>query len=111
MYFNYFLNCWKNALDFGGKSRRVEYWSFAIINTIINLLILSLSQAWSQLVWISIIYLAASILPYSSLLFRRMRDTGFSMWYLLLILIPYLGTIVILIIALLPSKNRLKFDN
>lgn len=41
-----------------------------------------------------------------SLITRRFHDTGRSAWYLLLLLIPFLGNIIIFVFMLFPGQKR-----
>jgi uncharacterized membrane protein YhaH (DUF805 family) len=44
------------------------------------------------------------LIPLISLMVRRIQDTGNSGWWILLVIIPYIGSLVLLIFAVLPSQ-------
>ena len=107
-FFDYYLLCWRKAFNFKGKSTRAEYWSFFIINFIINIALIYIGSVTSQeIMYIAIIYFAASVIPYASAVVRRIRDTGKNLWVLLLALIPYIGQFILLYLLILPSNTKL----
>jgi uncharacterized membrane protein YhaH (DUF805 family) len=89
--------------DFSGRSRRAEYWFFALISTLI-LVVLSLvdyAMGWVYLVdglengVLRTIALFALLVPSLSVGARRLHDTGRSGWWQLLMLLPVVGFIVL----------------
>ena len=99
----YFLYCLQHYADFNGRARRSEYWYFALFNLIISFVIGftfgviagildmpaldNLTYLWSLVVFIP--GLAVSV--------RRLHDIGRSGWWLLLSLIPLVGSIILII--------------
>ena len=58
---------------------------------------------------IGLIFVLASLIPTLAIAFRRLHDTGRSAWWLLISLIPLVGSIVLLVFLLLagePGGNR-----
>jgi uncharacterized membrane protein YhaH (DUF805 family) len=73
----------KNALDFKGVSARPEYWWFALASFLIGTVLAVLTGTLPQLgilVFPLQIWLALAGL---SLAFRRVRDAGGSVWWLI----------------------------
>ena len=73
---NEFLKAWKNPFDFSSRSRRKDYWMFALINFLVSLLV-----AFIPLV--NVIYPLAVLVPQLALAVRRLHDVGKSGWWLL----------------------------
>ncbi|WP_104401963.1 DUF805 domain-containing protein [Vibrio penaeicida] len=73
---NEFLKAWKNPFDFSSRSRRKDYWMFALINILVSLLV-----AFIPLV--NVVYPLAVIVPQFALAVRRLHDVGKSGWWLL----------------------------
>lgn len=95
----YFLDIiTKHFFDFGGKEGRKVFWLF-VLNCIIVSFILGL--IWSTL---ATIFSLIVLLPSLGILVRRLHDAGFSGWWALLLLIPFIGVIAVLIMACFPSK-------
>ena len=81
----YFLYCLQHYADFNGRARRSEYWYFALFNLIISFVI----GFTFGVIAVFIPGLAVSV--------RRLHDIGRSGWWLLLSLIPLVGSIILII--------------
>ena len=118
-------------VDFTGRASRSEYWwvalGFLIIQTpiffatitvemfsLINTGGLTLEDPTNLTTYdgvaivISIVALLiglATLLPSLTLTVRRLHDTGKSAWFLLMVLIPIAGPIIMLVFFLLPSDR------
>jgi uncharacterized membrane protein YhaH (DUF805 family) len=108
---------WHNLFNFSGVSSRSDYWWPVIINYIIGGILITIVQAalghpiqdiysWSDLGISTISKLIAFIvwLGTLSLQFRRLHDTDRSGWWVLLPILPIIGTIWYFILMILPSK-------
>jgi Predicted membrane protein len=51
------------------------------------------------------VFLVISFLPVLAAQARRLRDAGFSHWWLLLIIIPYMGWFILLILLVYPTRS------
>lgn len=95
----YFLDIiTKHFFDFTGKEGRKVYWLF-VLNCFIVSFILGLISST-----ISYIFSLVVLLPSLGILVRRLHDAGFSGWFALLLLVPFVGWIAVVILACLPSK-------
>lgn len=103
----YFLDviC-KHYLDFGGRATRTQYWLYVlfyfIVAIVLSVLCHFLGRVGSA---ITNLYGLALLLPSLGIAARRLRDGGFSPWLLLLLLLPFIGWLILLVLYLLPSKN------
>lgn len=110
-----FLDILKNKYaDFNGRARRNEYWMFVLFNFIITLIVYALIGVGiaidsSILVLCSyILLLVVSLvlfIPGFAVAVRRLHDTNRSGWFLLLLLIPFIG-FIILIVFLITEGTR-----
>ncbi len=114
MFNKYFIDPIKNHyLDFGGKATRTQYWAFVGWNIVVNLAFTLATTLGGQVAdflatlvtLVFVVFSLAIILPSLAIGARRLRDGGFSPWLLLLALIPFLGSLILLVLFLLPSKN------
>ncbi|NVY96944.1 DUF805 domain-containing protein [Lactobacillus sp. DCY120] len=111
---------WHNILNFSGTARRRQYWWPIIINYLLGAFIIALiehsaghpitdiynwtdwsvnfgSQVVTFIVWLGTL----------SLKFRRLHDSDHSGGWVLMELIPIIGTIWFFILMILPSRaNR-----
>ena len=124
---------WKGYVDFTGRSTRSDYWLNVLAQCLISLLFGFLlilimilggdpatytSNAYSfQMILIYIvlsafgIYMLALLIHSIAIMVRRLRDGGYHWAFMFLLLIPYLGSFVIFILTLQPTKVDLPFNN
>jgi len=128
----YYLDCLKKYAVFSGRSRRSEYYSFLlwsfigyfILLTIINMAGNALSTIHNQYVTfiigsinpivfllidssgkiLSIAYWVVMIIPLLAVTIRRLHDADYFGWYILLLLIPFLGTLTLIVITARDSE-------
>ena len=106
---NWYLDAWKNYINFQGRARRKAYWMFVLFN-IIALVILSLIEGALGLSGqngygiLTGLYSLAIILPLIALAVRRLHDTGRSGWWILIGLVPLVGPIVLIVFYVTDSQ-------
>lgn len=93
----WYVKVLKNYVGFEGRARRKEYWMFILFHFIICLVL-------SILEWIIFLpgiltglYGLAVLLPSLAVSVRRLHDTGKSGWWILISLIPVIGTIILIV--------------
>jgi len=106
---NTYLAVLKKYGDFNGRARRSEYWVFATINIVISYGLLFIDMAilgtnYSGFGILSSVYSLAIFLPGLAVSVRRLHDTGRSGLWLLILLIPLVGVIVILVFMVTDSQ-------
>jgi len=100
---NWYLEVLKKYAVFDGRARRKEYWYFVLFGTLVSIVIAIVDAAtgsFSADAGIGIlgsIYALAVLIPTIAVGVRRLHDTNRSGWWLLLALIPLVGTIVLLV--------------
>lgn len=95
---------WKNAFNFRGRATCGEYWYPQIVLAVpafyVFLLgdvpVSQLSHLMLAFLWASAAYFLIALIPSISLTIRRLHDTGRSGLYVLLPLIPYIGSLILL---------------
>ena len=93
---NAYKNFFKNFAEFTGRSTRPDYWWVWLGNLILSI------PFWI----IYFIFGLALLLPSLALMVRRLRDAGFH-WALIFILFVPLGSIVLLVLFAMPTKETL----
>ena len=107
------FEAYKKYAEFGGRAGRREYWMFALFIflvamgiSIVNLLVTGVTGSSTAGVPIMLVYglfLLGSLIPSIAVTFRRLHDTDRSAWWLLIGLIPFLGSIVLIVFYCLPG--------
>ena len=111
---SWYISVLQKYFVFSGRARRKEYWMFALFSILISigLGIVDAVAGLTTAQGIGIlggIYGLAIIIPSLAVSFRRLHDTDRSAWWLLIALIPIIGSIVLLIFFVMdgtPGDNR-----
>lgn len=94
---NWYISVLKQYAVFSGRARRTEYWMFVLCNVIVMLLLGMVDKLiGGDNELIGSIYSLAVLLPSLAVAARRLHDTDRSAWWLLLGLIPIIGTLVLI---------------
>ena len=99
-------------MDFSGRASRSEYWWFSLFLMLVLALLVGGIVLASRLTGARVPYGALVVLlvplylAWVSVQVRRLRDAGFSPWWTLANLIPYVGVLVVLALTLRPSTGR-----
>lgn len=112
---------------FNGRASRSEYWWWILGVTVVEIVLVALglglghatstdrgptpgAAAWPFLILLVSVALAV-VVPSIAVSVRRLHDSGNSGWLYLLTLIPYLGSVVVVIFGVLgTSPAGLKFE-
>jgi uncharacterized membrane protein YhaH (DUF805 family) len=94
---NWYLAVLKNYAGFSGRARRTEYWMFFLVNLVIAVVLDILGLYARFFTIIGLLYGLAVLIPSLAVGVRRLHDTGRSGWWLLIGLIPVIGTIILLV--------------
>lgn len=89
-----------NYVKFEGRSGRAEFWWFVLFYVIVYIILSFFSEALAGL------FALGSLLPSLGVAVRRLHDTGFSGWWVLLSLIPLVGFIILIFLSYIkPSEG------
>lgn len=111
----WFLLALKKYATFSGRSQRSEYWYFFLFYLLIVIALGLLDVALGTfdeeegLGLLSGIFVLAMLIPSLAVGVRRLHDIGRSGWWLLIALVPIIGTIVLVVFAVRdsdPGDNR-----
>ena len=112
---NWYLQVLKKYAVFTGRAQRAEYWYFFLFNLIIAIALgiidglLGTYSAESGYGLLSGLYMLAVLIPGIAVGVRRLHDTNRSGWWMLIGLIPIIGTIVLIVFFVLdstPGENQ-----
>lgn len=85
--------------DFDTRATRAEYW-YVVLYTLVGGLVLGGVSDW-----LGYIFSIANFIPSIAIAVRRMHDIGKSGWWVLISLIPIIGIIWYIILAIKPSEG------
>ena|SRR5438105_8783651 len=89
--------CFNKYADFNGRAVRPEFWWFALFQFVVVIVLDMIYQPLGGLASL------AMLLPGLAVAARRLHDIGKSGWFLLLLLIPIIGWLVLLYFYCQPS--------
>lgn len=107
-----------NYLNFAGRARRKEFWSFCLFWAIGFAVLVTIGLFFDlegddferggdlPIVMVGLVglYVLLTILPWIALLVRRLHDVGLTGWLAILYFVPYIGWLVMLVFGLIPSQ-------
>lgn len=96
---------------FSGRARRGEYWTFVAVVYVVYVVLggLGSSAKSPALLVAAFVVTVMSLLPAVAVTVRRLHDTDHSGWWSLIGLVPFVGTVVMLIFLCTesePGENR-----
>ncbi len=96
-----FVAAYKDAFskyaEFTGRLSAGGYWRFVAVNVVVAIVLVILAQLASALIFLLVIYYLALLVPSLAAAVRRLHDTGKSGWFILISLIPFVGSIILLV--------------
>jgi len=108
---NWYLEVLNKYAVFSGRAGRKEYWFFILFNILVSF-VLSIADlltgTLNPLTGVGLlggIYTIAIMVPSIAVAVRRLHDTGRSGWWLLILLIPVIGALVLLYFLVLDSDQ------
>jgi uncharacterized membrane protein YhaH (DUF805 family) len=99
---NWYIKVLQNYVGFSGRARRAELWYFVLFNLIFAVILSVLDRVLglageNGIGPLYVIYALAVFLPSLAVEFRRLHDTNRTACWLLIVLVPVLGAIVLIV--------------
>jgi uncharacterized membrane protein YhaH (DUF805 family) len=91
--------CFKKYATFKGRANRPEYWYFSLFIIVVMLLLMVLDSFLFVApagTWTSDLWVVGTFIPSFAVGVRRLHDTNRTGWWMLIGLIPVVGTILLL---------------
>jgi uncharacterized membrane protein YhaH (DUF805 family) len=99
--------CFANYFNFQSRAARPEYWYFALFVIVVSILTAIadfVAFGATEIGPINGLFSLATLFPSLAVGARRLHDIGRSGWFLLLILLPIIGWIVLIYWACQPGS-------
>lgn len=111
----YFIDVVKNQyFNFKGRATRQQYWMYVLFYFILSVVIGIIGAILGDTVRgiLSTLLTLGLFLPTLGIGVRRLHDTDRSGWWFLIALLPFIGSIVLLVFFCLPStEGENRFNN
>ena len=95
---DWYLKVLKSYAVFEGRARRKEYWMFVLFNLVATFVLMLVDVAIFRVRLLSGIYSLAVLIPTIAVGVRRLHDTNRTGWWMLVIIIPAIGWIILLVL-------------
>ncbi|WP_141505302.1 DUF805 domain-containing protein [Paenibacillus luteus] len=105
----WYMKAMKNYVNLDGRARRMEFWMFFLMNALITAALLIIESLAGIPGILSGIYYIAVFLPSIAVSVRRLHDIGKSGLWIFIGLVPFIGTIVLLVFSFLEGENINKY--
>jgi uncharacterized membrane protein YhaH (DUF805 family) len=108
---NYYMTAMRKYADFSGRARRKEYWFFYLVNVIITFVLMMIDVVLSQsingypVVLFAPIYALVIIIPTLAVTVRRLHDIGKSGWWYFIQMVPFIGSLWLLVLMFTDSNT------
>lgn len=91
----------RNYARFGGRASRSEFWWWLLFAVLVALIVAAMDgPVFEESMLLTLIVWLALLPPSISVGVRRLHDLGRSGWWMMLSLIPAIGTIALLVFCL-----------
>ncbi len=91
-------SCLTQYVEFQGRASRQEFWWFTLFVTLVTTALAYISKEAAS------VFLLATLLPFLAAGARRLHDTGKSAWWLLFLLAPVGGPVVLIFLWVRPPS-------
>ena len=114
---NWYIKCINNYTNFSGRARRKEYWTFALINYAVVIVLGFCIGFFGEinenvsLVFVGILFIYALfvLVPHLAVVVRRLHDVGKSGAYWFVRFIPFIGPFWLLFLLLQDSDENNRY--
>ncbi len=94
-----YIESWKRSFDFKGITKRIDYWHYFAVDSLVLFLLICLVEN------VVLPFALISMIPRYAMANRRLRDAGYSGFWIFIILLPALGPIILISRLIQPTKN------
>ncbi len=101
----WYLGVWKKFGVLEGRARRKEYWIFVLFNLLAFIALGFIEATIGAPGTLVGLYSLAVLIPSITVGVRRLHDTDRSGWWLLIGLLPLVGTVVLLVFFLIDGTQ------
>lgn len=101
---NWYIQVLHKYAEFNGRACRAEYWMFFLFNLIIALVLFLIEAMIGSYGIIATLYSLAVLVPGIAVTVRRLHDSGRSGWWILIVFVPLIGTVILLIFLVFESQ-------
>ena len=96
----------KEYFKFDGTAKRQEYWAVIILSIVAYIAGFIVLESGALGALIALAIFVAALWAVLAVTVKRLRDAGLNTWWILAILVPYVGTIATIVFGVIGSKEN-----
>ena len=95
----------KEYFKFEGTAKRQEYWAVILLSVVAYVAGFIVLESGTLGALIALAIFVAALWATIAVTVKRLRDAGLNTWWILAILVPYVGTIASIVFGIIGSKQ------
>ena len=96
----------KEYCNFNGVAKRQEFWAVHIVGVLVLVVAMAILEGADTLgALVALVALVATLWAIIAVTVKRLRDVGLNTWWILAILVPYVGTVATIVFGCLSTKE------
>ena len=96
----------KEYFNFNGVAKRQEFWAVHIVSILVLVIAMEIVQGGGALgALVGLVALVAALWVILAVTVKRLRDAGLNTWWVLVVLVPYVGTVATIVFGCLSTKE------
>lgn len=96
----------KEYFNFNGVAKRQEFWAVHIVGVLVLVVAMAILEGADTLgALVALVALVATLWAIIAVTVKRLRDVGLNTWWILAILVPYVGTVATIVFGCLSTKE------
>ena len=99
----------KEYFNFNGVAKRQEFWAVHIVSILVLVIAMAMLEGSGALGVIPVVFsvaLVGTLWAIIAVTVKRLRDVGLNTWWILAVLVPYVGTVATIVFGCLSSKEQ-----
>lgn len=106
----WYFRVWKKYAVIGGRARRREYWMFSLFHVFVLFVLAAIDGSLEGIFTdrefglLSGLYMLAGLIPSIAVTVRRLHDVGYNGFWIFTSFIPFVGSLILLVLCVLDSE-------
>ena len=97
----------KEYFNFNGVAKRQEFWAVHIVSILVLIVAMAMLEGAGAVgALAALIVLVGAFWAVLAVTVKRIRDAGLNTWWLLAVLVPYVGTVATIVFGCLSSAEQ-----
>lgn len=95
----------KEYFNFNGVAKRQEYWAVILLSVVAYVAGFIVLESGALGALLALVIFVAALWATIAVTVKRLRDVGLNTWWILAVLVPYVGTVATIVFGCLNSKE------